>query len=401
MSLQLSVDYYNSEEARLFQSYEKYDQINQLIGQGFTISEDELKSHLLFTEQADDDGWRTYQDFKAKVESRKSFIDDYLDFSDGSVKARYVPKRLNDAGMTERVGVSLGINVINQIHNLTEADWIKTEDIYINGKRVKDFDYEIPMASDGKRFIQIENKGCVVDNNNYKRPSVCHQYSSIKDKKESILSRGNSQNIYYGTIGVLDNHNQAKVWLVDPDAYNIELNPRKFKLISRLIYYLNVFKEIGIHKSIIISLENRIELILQSNDFEQLDRNPLESKINWTYIQSYNFASVNYNEAFGSFFFIKNSEDIQVFMIALPKALINLVLSQNFDGILNYDYQNDEINDNVTIGLETKQNRASEEFEDENLGFVLDEKRKRYFLQSFQHISHTNSGRIFGTINIR
>ena len=67
MSLSLSVDYYNSEEAKLFRNYENYNEINHLIRRGFTIPEDELKSYLLFTEQADEDGWRSFQDFKAKV----------------------------------------------------------------------------------------------------------------------------------------------------------------------------------------------------------------------------------------------------------------------------------------------------------------------------------------------
>jgi len=400
MSLQLSVDYYNSEEAQLFQSYEKYDQINQLISQGFTIPEDEFKSYLLFTEQADDDGWRTYNDFKAKVESRKSFIDDYLDFSDGSIKARFNPERMTASRMAESVGVSLGINVINQIHGLSEADWAITPNVYIKGKRVKDFDYEIPIASDGSRFIQIENKGCTVVDNNLKSSSVSQKYSSIKGKKESLRSRCISQNIYYGTIGVLDNHNTAKVWLVDPDAYNIDWNPSKYKLVSRLIYYLNVFKEIGIHKNISIALESRIDQLLGAKDYTSFNNIVLNLKkgVPSNLIQAKNIVAINYSDAFGTFFFLKSNQGIQVFMIALPKALINLVLSQNFDGILNYEYQNEEINDNVTIGLETKLNRASDEFE--NLGFILDDKRKRYFLQSYQHISHTSSGRIFGTVKM-
>ena len=256
------------------------------------------------------------------------------------------------------------------------------------------------MASDGKRFIQIENKGSVVDDNNYKRPSVSQHYTSIKVKKESIRLREDSQNIYYGTIGVLDNHNPAKVWLVDPESYNVDWNPRKFKLLSRLIYYLNVFKEIGIHRNICDALESRINQLLNAKDYTSFNSKILDVKNGMprSLIQAKNIATINYSDAFGTFFFTKSTQGIQVFIIALPKALINLILSQNFDDILNYEYRNGEINDDVTIILEAKLNSASDEFV--KLNFVLDEQRKRYFYQSYQLISHISSGRIFGVVKI-
>lgn len=79
-----------------------------------------------------------------------------------------------------------------------KPDWAITPKVYIKGKRVKDFDYEIPMYSDGRRFIQIENKGCTVVDNNLKTSGVSQNIQVLKKKRDNTFK--SSQNIYYGTI---------------------------------------------------------------------------------------------------------------------------------------------------------------------------------------------------------
>lgn len=403
MDLNLSVDYYNSGEKSLFQAYPNYTIISDLLSRNFSIPKNEFVSYMMFTEQADEDGWRKYHELRDRVQYRLGDIEDILDFSNGSIQSKQSSQRMNASKMTERIGVSLGINVVNKIHKLTEADWAITDDIYIGGKRIKDFDYQISIASDGTKFIQVENKGTVNDNNSYKTPSVSEHYSSIKEKKSSILKREQSQgiprhqNIYYGTIGVLDSQNQAKVWLVDPPAFEIEWNPVKLKLISRLIYYSNVFSEIGIHKRFQIALDKRIEQLFNAKDIYEFNRVPLEVPlITYTYIRNNNFVSINNNEAIGTFFFINKSE---IFLLALTKVIIRLVLLQDFNKILEYEFKNAEISNKVIIELSAKLNKASEEFEFTKTKFALDERRKRYFYQSYQEIGFTSSGRIFGKIS--
>lgn len=405
MNLKLSVDYYNIAEGELFENYPNYNDIQQIIGTQIAIKEGDFISYLMFTEQANEDGWRTYVDLKDRVQYRLGDIQDILDFSSGTIQSKLSSIRMSGSGMTERIGVSLGINVINKIHNLTEADWAITNDTYIDNKRVKDFDYEISIASDGTRFIQVENKGTVNENNNLKSSSVSSHYASIKEKKASILLRekeiGISRhlNIYYGTIGVLDNQNTAKVWLVDPPAFNIEWNPRKFKLISRLIYYSQIFNEIGIHKKFQLALQKRIGELIEAKDFEKYKDKPLISPLPLTYISSKNLVKINGNEAFGTFFFINNESKKDVFTIALPKVIIKLVLYQRFDDLLEYEYNNVELSEKVTIELSTKLKDETKEFENTKTKFVFDERRKRYSYQSYQEIYSTSSGRIFGLIN--
>jgi hypothetical protein len=402
MDLKLSVNYYNAEEKTLFQLYPNFATLSGMLDREFSISKAEFVSYMMFIDQADDDGWRTYPELRDRVQNRLGDIEDILDFSNGSIQSKLSSKRMNACKMTERIGVSLGINVINKFHGLTEADWAITDDICIDGKRIKDFDYEIPLASDGTKFIQVENKGTVNDINSFKTPSVSKHYSSIKAKKNSILARELSQgiprhqNIFYGTIGVLDSQNTAKVWLVDPPAFEVEWNPLKFKLISRLIYYSKLFSEIGIHNRFQIALDKRIHQLFTAKDIIEFNRVPLDVPLKtYTYIKKNNFVNINNNEAFGTFFFINSNE---VFLVALPKVIIRLVLLQNFDGILEYDYKNAQLSDNIIIKLSAKLSKASKEFEFTKTKFVLDDSRKRYFYQAYQEIGFTSSGRIFGKI---
>lgn len=405
--IKVSTSYYNKEEAELFKSYPNYQTINGKIQSDISIPKSEFLASLMFTEQANEDGWRSYDDLKDRVQHRLGDIEDILDFDDDSIKTNHSSQRINASGLTERLGVSLGLNVVNQFHGFSEADWAITEDEYIDGKRLKDFDYQISMASDGQKFIQVENKGNVCADNSKKNSSVSRHYNSIKEKKSDIITREKSagiprhQNIYYGTIGVIDSQNKAKVWLVDPIAFNVEWNPRKFKLISRLSFYANLFAEIGVHKRILIPLLQKIELLKETDNIDKFDKVRLEGiqKTPRTFFSAKNFVKINTNEAFGSFFFVKTEKGIKVFLMAITKEILKLIISQDFEEILSYNYKNADLNEKAIIEMSTKLTQATEEFEMTKTEFVLDEKRKRLFAQYYGSIEHTSSGRIFGIIN--
>lgn len=407
LNLKISIDYYNAVEEKLFEYYPNYEEFKIFVGKEITISKDEFLSYMMFTEQENADGWRTYPELKRRVQYRLVDIEDFLDFSKGSIQAKRSSERMSSTNITERIGVSLGINIINKFHGLTEADWAITPNTSIDGKRVKDFDYEIAMASDGIKFIQVENKGTVNNDNKLKSSSVSKHYVSIKAKKSDIIARNKAneicenENIYYGTIAVLDNSNTAKLWLVDPEAFEVDWSPIKFKLISRLLYYSDIFLVIGVHKSIQKELKERIVELIKSKHFEEFNKIPLKSVLRFpmTFFDTRNFVNINNLLAFGTFFFIENDNGGDVFIIALTKAIIKLVIAQDFDGILEYEFTNAEFLEKVSIELSVKSSKTSSDFEKTKTDFVFDEKRKRYFYQKYQRISSISSGRIFGVID--
>ena len=294
------------------------------------------------------------------------------------------------------------MSTIGKLHNLTEADWKRIPEV---AGRIghPTFDFDISIASDGNKFIQVENKGSAVENNIYKPSTVSHHYSSIKVKKECLRVQGNS-NLFYGTIGVIDNlpENPAKVFLVDPPADFINLNPKKYKLLARLYYYLEEFHSIGVKRKIIEALSRRIQEISESPDFARFDNKPLDYEYPVAYhllMEGKMFAAIDYNEAFGKFFIIESRNEVFPYLLAYPKALMKLILSQKFDDILSYQYDPAFIKEKVNIILRIGKSDVVNFEYIEKLGFRLDERRGRYFEASYYcNVKHSKCGRLFGQL---
>jgi hypothetical protein len=399
--INVSVEYYNNKEKELFQNYPNCSDISSLVNGQQTIPKDELLAYMIFTEQKDHDGFRSYEELKERVSSRLGDIDDYFDFSNNGLSAKFIGNQM-DNNLIERFGVGLGLSAIGKLHNLTEADWKRIpEAAGRNGHPT--FDYDIPLASDGNKFIQVENKGSAIEDNTYKPSTVSQHYGSIKNKKEYLRGANNS-NLYYGTIGVTDNisNHPVKLLLVDPPSYFIDFNPKKYKLLARLHYYLEEFKSIGVKRKIVDALEKRIHEIVESSDYTKFDNKPLDYKYPVAFhlfMEGKMFAAIDYNEAFGKFFIIENNEQIFPFIIAYPKALMRLIVLQRFDDILSYAYDHDFIKEKVNVLLRAGKRDKIDFGILEKIGFRLDERRGRYFEASYYcNVSHSLSGRLFGQL---
>ncbi|MCF8449820.1 MAG: hypothetical protein K9G49_08130 [Taibaiella sp.] len=401
--MDISVKYYNEAERLLFQAYPKVGVLNTLTANTASIAKDDLLAYMMFTEQGNFTGRRTYADLSAKIQQRLGDFDDHFTFNNGSIQARYIGNDMV-GDFTERLGVGLGLCVVDKIEGLTQADW---ELIPIG--TTPSFDYKIQVASTGTNFIQAENKGSIIANNTERPPTVSRHYSSIKTKKGHLREEDRTNNItlfstvYYGTIGVLDNQNGsvARVWLVDPTAIVLKMDPYKFKLVARLKHYLVEFANVGVHNFIIKALEERISEIVQSEDYLKYNNVPIGIK-NPKYIQTYMkremYAAVDTNEAFGKIFIVEKEKRLVPFLIAYPKALIKLLINQNFEEIVKYQYSPDFMNESVQVlMLVWPKDYESKKMPDIKL--VFDETRKRYSATYFGKINHDSSGRIFGLLD--
>lgn len=413
MPINLSIEYYDTTQRNLFQGYPNRATLNAIVQNGVTISRDEFLAYMMFTEQMDRNGFRTYNDLQARIQSRLGDIDDYLTFNNGSVQARIIGNNMMEVGFTERIGVALGLCVLNRIHGLTTADWKKIPTAPgRNGHPT--FDFEIPIASTGASFIQAENKGSVVGNNSLVE-TVSHHFSGKNGilRKKNFVRQEESrqqipihQNLYYGTIGVLDDrpNSTAKVWLVDPPAIDIEMNPEKYKLLARINYYLDEFRNIGVRKKITEALEKRIKLIEEANDYLEFDNKQLDGNFAQQgafdfYIDGKMFAAIDTNEAFGRVFITENKHRNFAYLIAFPKAIMRYIVKQDFKSILNYNYNPDFINESVQVLMRLGSKEIEETKLPVNLKFVFNERKKYFEATYFGKISHSTDGRIFGLLN--
>ena len=405
----LSVEYFDTAQRTLFQGFPNAAQLNNIVQNGITIDKSDLLAYMMFTEQMDRNGFRTYTDLQGRIQNRLGDIDDFLSFNNGSVQSRMTALEMIQPGFTERIGVALGLCVVNKIHGLTAADWKKIDET--RGRNAHPtFDFEFPLASTGANFIQAENKGSIVTDNTLQSASVQNHYSGIENKKDYVRAEEAQrqipihQNLYYGTIGVLDSqpNSIAKVWLVDPPAFELEMEPQKYKLLARLHYYLDEFKNIGVKERIIKALETRIVEIEKSSDYTKFNNVPLD----YPYPRAYHlfmdgkmFAAVDTNEAFGKIFIVEHKQNIYAYLIAFPKALMRIIILQNFENILNYEYNPDFINESVQVLMRLGGKETEESKLPKNLKFVFNERRKYYEATYFGKVNHSTDGRIFGLLD--
>jgi hypothetical protein len=410
-TINLSVEYYDTTQRNLFQGFPNATTLNSVVQNGITFSRDEFLAYMMFTEQMDRNGFRTYNDLQARIQNRLGDIDDFLSFNNGSVQAKIIGNDMMQIGFTERIGVSLGLCVVNRIHGLTMADWEKIPTAPgRNGHPT--FDFEIPIASTGTNFIQAENKGSTNRNNSQQNNSVQAHYAGIEKKKEYVRNEEANlqipihQNLYYGTIGVLDNrpNSIAKVWLVDPPAFEIEMNPEKYKLLSRLYYYLDQFKYIGVKEKIIKAIEKRIAEIESSSDYTRFNNIPLDypyPRLFHLFMDGKMFAAIDTNEAFGRIFIVENKQEMFPYLVAFTKAIMRIIILQNFENILNYEYNPDFINESVQVLMRLGQKDMGENKLPSNLKFVFNERKKYYETTYFGKVSHSTDGRIFGLLDTK
>lgn len=363
----------------------------------------------MFTEQMEHDGFRTYDELSDRISKRLADIDDFLSFNNGSVQARFIGNNMMQAGFTERIGVALGLCVVNRIHNLTAADWKKIPTAPGRTGHPT-FDFEIPIASTGTNFIQSENKGSAVADNSIQIVTVQNHFKSIKTKKEYVRAEEKKsgipkhQNLYYGTIGVLDDrtNSTAKVWLVDPPAFEIEMKTEKYKLLARLRYYLDEFRNIDVKERLTKALETRIEEIENSYDYLKFNNVRLDypyPRPNHNYMDGKMFASIDTNEAFGRIFIIEQDQNMFAYLVAFPKAIMRIIILQNFEDILNYEYNPDFINEKVQVLMRFGVKETEESKLPQNLKFIFNKSKNYFEATYFGKIRHSRDGRIFGLLD--
>ncbi len=406
----IDIAYYNDEQRNLFQGFPNAASLNQIVQNGITITEDEFLAYMMFTWQMDVNGFRTYADLRALVQDNLGAVNQLLSFNNGSIQARVIGNDLMQTEYTERIGVSLGLCLLNKIHNLTAADWKKIPTVPgRNGHPT--FDFDIPIASMGNNFIQGENKGSAVTDNSIQNNSIEAHYSSLIRKKRYVREQETQmqipihQNLYYGTIGVLDNrpNSKAKIWLVDPPAFEIEMDPKKYKLIARLNFYLDEFRNIGVKKRITEALEERIKEIELSKDFMQLNFKILDDKFPvsggyYLYMEGRMFASIDTNEAFGRIFLIEDKQRVAAYLIAYPKTIMRLIVRQDFEAILDYAYSSDFMKEKIQVLMKYSNSDFAEYKLQDNLKFIFNERNRFFEAIYFGKVNYTSDGRIFGVL---
>lgn len=349
--IKVDVDFYDEEQKKKLLSYPSANLIQQVVDEGIEIPSEEFLTYYLFhRKRPGKPGYRNYEELGRKIDKSLSDLEDFIDFHDNSI-ATASDVGEQDIKITERVGESIGLSVINRIHDLSEADWDRIPD---EGGRYaqKVFDYE--FASDGKSIVQLEAKGSSTDNNSLKASTVSNHKSLIIKRKAEIRALEAKKsyrypaNLRYGTITVLDKRQNSKVkcWLLDPEPVEEKTPPAKLRLINRMRFLRDWLAFISPRSQFASALSTRVSGLEALTDPFELDGQPLLNGIG----EPFNFirAPAGFGETLG---FLLNKSRVTdgptsgvitqisrnaLFFLGVRDELAVLAARQNFAEIIKY-----------------------------------------------------------------
>lgn len=347
--LKVRVDYYNPEHEKAFSKYSNYDNIRRIAGNVIEIEQSEFLTYMVFTEQKDFTGFRTYTELSTKATDRCGFFKDYLDFSGESIRSK-LPHQHIDDNIRERIGVAGSLCIVNKIHELTEADW---ECVPEQGGKKAQMTTDYKMASDGSKFVFVESKGSALENNKLKKSTISQHKKSIEDKKE-VSRKSENNNLYYGVISVIDDRPDSilQSWLVDPPPPEYSLEPYRYKLLSRLYFYWRNLKFITPNSSVLLALINRINVLKIVRNFSELDGIHFLNR-NGSTMEAYpnSFSQKSFIERINIVGRLYHLKDAYFLFVGFPTYIYDLLISQKFEHINRFKYFNGTITEVLTCRI--------------------------------------------------
>jgi hypothetical protein len=255
-------------------------------------------------------------------------------------------------GMTERVGESIGLSVVNRIHGLHEADWDKIPSHSGKGG-FPTFDFETAIhqsASDGKDVIQVEAKGAAGEDSAKLAATVRTQARKAKEKKREIAEQEPSgqyrypASVRYATVTAIGADGPATCFLLDPPAEESR-NPAVVRLINRIRYLADLVSFISPRSQLASAARTRLQAISNLNDPMELAGVPLV-RGNGRYFELERFDDVARRHGY-----FRNMSHVidspvggvasqtprgDILFVGIREELVGMLMQQDFDKIQTY-----------------------------------------------------------------
>jgi hypothetical protein len=398
----VKVDFYDDDQKELFKKNNYPLKVDSIVSEKVAINTNEFLTYLLFTEQKKAPGFRTFTDFRKRMPKSYKLIRDYLEFDEEKMRTRFIGKEM-DKNLTERIGVALSLCTLNKIHNLMEADW-KLIPISSTEKTL-DFYY---VAVENNEFIMVESKGSTAENNQEKSTSISNQKRSIEEKKKAVEFNNknrlsNYKALAYGIISVIDNRKDTlpQVWLVDPFAEPLEMEPRKFKLLARLYFYWRSLRAISPSSTLLHALINRIETLETIDNYVDLDGSILlDRKGKEMIIQPSSFSTksvIGNNKIIGRVYPFDNNH---LFFMGFPFNVSELLVNQNFKEIIDYKEEFTKMKSRMSVTCRIRSNKKKLYQLPDSIRCIFIDKKEEYVEFELKgDLYSLSSGRVFGLLD--
>ena len=342
--IQVDVDFYDIAEREKLMGFPTANTIEEIVSGPIDIPAAEFLTYYLFHHiKVGKPGYHDYKSVASKIGFWVSAIGECFDFQNGSIRnPEGIAQQLNE--VTEHIGEAIGLSVANRIHGLTEADWKPIDQQRGQGAKPT-FDFQI--ASDGESFIQLETKGSSVEDNRIVSDSVKAQKRIIEKKKDKLnilVKKGEDPfpaGIRYGAIAVIDSRIDGNVrcFLTDPPPEEIEEDPKRFRLETRMRFLFEWISFIGPRSALATALATRIgDLEALGNPFE-LDGIPLMRAYDKPF-DYYSFMTSKSRVADGpAGGVVVQISKKALFFLGIREELLAIASYQSFQEIINYKAQ--------------------------------------------------------------
>ncbi|MCW7490853.1 hypothetical protein [Leptospira meyeri] len=311
----------------------------------FTLSKSKFFTYALFYEYTEEDGWDTYKKLERKLSTRISYYEDYFD-----PQNKTSLKRSPTNNVTELLGVAASLSIVSDFLGLSEADFKKIPET----NKFKTLDYELEIsACNGKEIILVESKGTTDS------ASLHKHYKSIKDKKK--VQKGKKKGVKRHKIGIIfdasyKKNSESSITIVDPPEETEHTDPKFIQLLNRLNYYQSIIQHISKGK-LNIALSNRLsELPIIKGNWNDLAENVLKGAngkpIGSNYIIGKKIQINDNITFFGRSYKIEKDRSL---FIGLDREIVDLIIKQNFEGILGYKLKHQDIINNFFESKKDKQ----------------------------------------------
>lgn len=302
-SIRVDVAFYDGGEREKLLRYPTASVMQELVERPIDVPTSEFLSYFLFHRRRPGmPGYRSLNAIGHKLNVAMSILDGGIEFNGHSIcTAEGVLRQLTE--ISEHTGEAIGLSVVSRIHGLTEADWTP-----IDHKRGRGapptFDFQ--LASDGRHFVQVENKGSSVADNRIVGNAVKAQKRRIAEKKTRLEELGQMgsdpypASLRYGTITAVDPRKDGNVrcLLTDPPPGTIDDEPARFRLLQRMRFLRDWISFISVRSQLASALSTRVTDLEMMRDPFELDRVPLRKGNG----ERFEFSPLNIARPHSSFF---------------------------------------------------------------------------------------------------
>jgi hypothetical protein len=310
--------------------------LDSLETNGFFLNEFDFIHYALFKHQNDNRfGSRNNQEIAESAFSRIPDFSRFYDFGSSVQNHLNNTQGGNDRMYAEYHGVAGALTTNNHLFGLTNADY---KVIPEHGGLV--MDHSLFLGSNGVNNILIESKGTFGLKNSHSESS-----RSIIEKKQENDYTNQANDLYYGVITKVpyaDENGNAKCIIVDPPIDGIGVDPKRFKLHTRINYYSNRFYwfQRGAFQDLFEDLLNILESSNENweKEFEhRVEKKEFNPRERIGFI-SYRSTTINVNSDIRGSIMLYKLDENRFFIFGFVRELIYALINPKIDDILSLNF---------------------------------------------------------------